>query len=562
MSFMVMEPSNQTFRELLGNGVRYEVPRFQRDYAWDQEQWEDLWSDIESVGPRTPHYMGYIVLQKTAPQEFQIIDGQQRLITLSLVMIGAIRQLKALAEAGNEPDDNNQRAELLRSQFVGTQNPVSLRVDAKLSLNRNNRANFKSICSRLEVQKVRGRSATNLLVDGAAKFFIAKPMGTTGEEIAAFAERVASGMVFTRIVVHDQLNAYKVFETLNARGVQLSTPDLLKNFIFSTVTHEGDIPDEELDDIDARWSGIVDQIKDAPFTEFVRYHHNARAPLATKRELFAAIRTRAPTPKAAFKYLDSLEAHAPVYSALLEPEDAFWDDVDDDVRARRVRSALSGLRLFNIRQPLPLLMAAHGAFDRDEFAKLARYLYVLSIRYNVVCHRSPAEQEQAYNGLAIGVSSGKHTRASHIKNSPQFRKLYPKDEAFVGAFARLRMPSRRSSKKIRFLLTTIESKLGVTTDYSRTVLEHVCPFNPDGDWYAAFGEGVDDVQNRLGNMVILEKDDLGRASREEKWSAYEASGRPLAKKVASFSEWTLTAVREYQTWLAEQARSTWRVDFK
>jgi uncharacterized protein with ParB-like and HNH nuclease domain len=37
MSFMVMEPSNQTFRELLGNGVRYAVPRFQRDYAWDQE---------------------------------------------------------------------------------------------------------------------------------------------------------------------------------------------------------------------------------------------------------------------------------------------------------------------------------------------------------------------------------------------------------------------------------------------------------------------------------------------------------------------------------------------
>ncbi|MEM9696962.1 MAG: DUF262 domain-containing protein, partial [Myxococcota bacterium] len=44
-----MEPSNQTLRELLSNGVRYEVPRFQRDYAWEQEQWEDLWSDIESI---------------------------------------------------------------------------------------------------------------------------------------------------------------------------------------------------------------------------------------------------------------------------------------------------------------------------------------------------------------------------------------------------------------------------------------------------------------------------------------------------------------------------------
>ncbi len=45
MAFMLMEPTNQTFAELLSNGVKYQVPRFQRNYAWDQEQWEDLWAD-------------------------------------------------------------------------------------------------------------------------------------------------------------------------------------------------------------------------------------------------------------------------------------------------------------------------------------------------------------------------------------------------------------------------------------------------------------------------------------------------------------------------------------
>ena len=49
MAFMLMEPTNQTFQELIGNGVKYQVPRFQRDYAWDREQWEDLWSDIETI---------------------------------------------------------------------------------------------------------------------------------------------------------------------------------------------------------------------------------------------------------------------------------------------------------------------------------------------------------------------------------------------------------------------------------------------------------------------------------------------------------------------------------
>ena len=48
-NFMIMEPTNQSFQELIGNGNSYNVPRFQRDYAWEQENWEDLWSDIESL---------------------------------------------------------------------------------------------------------------------------------------------------------------------------------------------------------------------------------------------------------------------------------------------------------------------------------------------------------------------------------------------------------------------------------------------------------------------------------------------------------------------------------
>ncbi len=48
-NFMLMEPTNQTFQDLIGSGVKYTVPRFQRDYAWTREQWEDLWADIETL---------------------------------------------------------------------------------------------------------------------------------------------------------------------------------------------------------------------------------------------------------------------------------------------------------------------------------------------------------------------------------------------------------------------------------------------------------------------------------------------------------------------------------
>ena len=54
--FMLMAPVNQTFSELFANGLKYVIPRFQRDYAWDQEQWEDLWLDIEALEEEMHHF--------------------------------------------------------------------------------------------------------------------------------------------------------------------------------------------------------------------------------------------------------------------------------------------------------------------------------------------------------------------------------------------------------------------------------------------------------------------------------------------------------------------------
>ncbi|SJM95694.1 DUF262 domain-containing protein [Crenothrix polyspora] len=149
MAFMLMEPTNQTFQELLSNGVKYQVPRFQRDYAWDKEQWEDLWSDIETINNEQYHYMGYIVLQRKSQHDFEVIDGQQRLITLSLMVLAAMKNIQLLIHKNAEAAENTERLRVLTERYVGSKNAISLKVDSKLSLNRNNGANFKTICSTL-----------------------------------------------------------------------------------------------------------------------------------------------------------------------------------------------------------------------------------------------------------------------------------------------------------------------------------------------------------------------------------------------------------------------------
>ena len=555
--FMLMEPANQTFSELMGNGIKYIVPRFQRDYSWDQEQWEDLWADIQGLDQEGFHYMGYIVLQRKNQQDFEVIDGQQRLVTLSLLILATMQHIQRLIDTNQDADNNTERLQEITGRYIGSKDIVSLRVSSRLTLNRNNGRFYRDICSNLRPPQNRAITATNNLLKRAFDFFCAREVGETGEEIAEFINKFSSRLIFTKIVVQDSLNAYKVFETLNARGVQLSTPDLLKNYIFSVVTQNDDVTDEALDDLDETWSGILTQLGENDFTDFVRYHHNSHSPLTSKKNLFQSVRQLYSSPEQAHGYLRSLTEGAPVYASLSNPYDDWWQR--EGGQYRNAVHFLEGLKLFGVRQPYTILMAAFK-FSPDEFIKTLKYLYILSVRYNVICNFSPSEQEKRYNNIAIKITTGELQRASHIKNSPDYHSLYPADDIFKSAFEYCKMPSRRSSKKIRFLLAEIENNMGGNVRYLDTSLEHICPYNPEQEWHDHFGEGANEIADRLGNMALLNQDELERSDFATKKKHYLKTSFRLAGKVAEYDRWDLANLNRYQSWLAEQAANTWRVD--
>jgi len=564
MSFMSMEPTNQTFQEMMSNGVKYQIPRFQRDYAWDQEQWEDLWSDVETLSQEHYHYMGYLVLQRKTQHDYVVIDGQQRLVTLSLIILAAMKQIDKLILAGEEADNNRERLDELRRRFIGTKNPITLSVDNKLSLNRNNNTNFRKICAQLEVPNIRGLTRTNKRLNQAYQFFLKKSdsIGKKGEEIATFVENISSGMVFTKIVVQDDLNAYKVFETLNARGVQLSTPDLLKNYLFSVITRHNDVPENELTELDIRWGEVITQLGETDFTNFLRYHHNFQAKLVTKKDLFSSVRKIADSPTKAYQYLDSLGRYSPVYASLGNLDDDWW--LNQAPIYREAKPYLETLRLFSIKQPFTILMTAFFSFTPEEFVKLCRYMMVLSIRYNVICHLSPSEQENKYNQIAMWVYDKTLKRASHVKNNVLFKEMYPDDKTFFNAFEFHKMPSRQTPKKIRFLLAQIEAYLGNAINDRDCSLEHICPYHPTEAWVKDFGEGYEEVQDRLGNMLLLPKQDNKKLDTQvfsSKKKFYQQTGFKLTDKVVQYEQWNKQSVDHFQHWMAEQAVQTWRVDF-
>ena len=88
------------YQELIGNGKTYRVPPYQRDYSWSEEQWEDLWNDIYElrVSPDDRHYMGALVVEGKSDRELLIIDGQQRMATLSILALAVIGSAPWLRE--------------------------------------------------------------------------------------------------------------------------------------------------------------------------------------------------------------------------------------------------------------------------------------------------------------------------------------------------------------------------------------------------------------------------------------------------------------------------------
>lgn len=250
-----METQVRTPQLVFMQPQRLVVPLFQRPYVWNEEnQWEPLWNDVVRVAERVlanpaskhhPHFLGAVVLQQVQRQTGQmqertVIDGQQRLTTLQLLL-------------------DSLHAELLSVQAL----PSAMRLEPLVT-------NAEPFCSRPEDRfKVwptnRDRAAFNAVMGAkppidydtvghrgermveAHRFFSeqAREWLRAGGDGAALARATAIETVvreLLQMVVIDLTvdeNAQEIFETLNARGAQLTAADLIKNFIFQRLLETG-----------------------------------------------------------------------------------------------------------------------------------------------------------------------------------------------------------------------------------------------------------------------------------------------------------------------------------
>jgi hypothetical protein len=571
MATLNFNTTNSTFRQLLGNGLSYRVPPFQRDYSWSEDEWDDLWQDIVALfeeGGEASHYMGYLVLQSSDSKRFDIIDGQQRMTTISVMVLSALAHLQDLVDAKLDADDNAKRKDQLRNSYIGYVDPVTLVPRSKLELNRHNNRFYQTYLVPLEKLPQRGLNASEHQLRKAFNYFKdrirtrAGATATAGREVAAFLDRLVDKLFFTVITVTDELNAFKVFETLNARGVRLSATDLLKNYLFSVISTP-DTHESELKALEERWERIVGLMGSESLPEFLRVFWNSRNKLVRKSDLFKTIRKRITTREAAFDLLRNLDQSASIYAALRDPQDPSWS-VEE-------RKSLEQLLMFNVRQPLAMLLACYGKFfdsNRAAFTRVLKAVTVVSFRYNVICNLQTHDQERIYNEIAWKVSAGTLASVSEVINA--LRDVYPEDEPFKAAFAdkELRTTNSRNKKVVRYILFVIEhQRSGQDFDFESASynLEHILPEHPDESWSYIEEPKQDRLIYRIGNMTPLETKrnrELGNGDYASKRAVYEKSDFQITRAIAEhYEEWDEQKIEARQKHLAKLSAGLWRIDF-
>lgn len=555
------------YMELVGNGRVYSVPPFQRDYSWSEEQWEVLWDDLLELlsEPERRHYLGAVVVESKNDREFQVIDGQQRLATLSLFALAVIDRLDEMARSGIDREDNTERARALRSRFIGEKDPASLIESSRLRLNESDNAFYQDYLIQLrDPLNWRGLPRSNRLLFDCLKYFSDRLRHSDippddGRTIASFlSETVARQLLFILITVDDELNAYTVFETLNARGLELTTTDLLKNHLFSRVSVRAD-----LEMLRRRWGRLAETVGQTRFPAFLRYHLLTHQPKVRGRRVFVMLRARTQTAPEVLALLGELESRGQLFSAMYDRNHDFWSDIP------AARPYIAELDLFGIRQPAPLLFTTWEAFSGIDFVRVLKLVAAVSFRYTVVSRLNTRALEPAYHRAARAVADGEAQTPASVFDL--LRSVYVPDEKMRQDFERLEIPTRGvGRRRVKYVLAQLETAISgraVDADTDPGTIEHVLPENPGDVWNESYPEDKwESGVYRVGNLTLLEASvnrDVGNGDYAGKCAAYGESVYALTRELPEMApeRWTPDLVAERQRRLAKTAARVWRSDF-
>jgi len=554
-----MEAHVKTVREILHSGDQFLVPFFQRHYSWRKENWQRLLDDIVALteeAEETKHFLGPLVCTPFNPvpgevTPYQLIDGQQRLATLTIALAALrdVAKLNALESVSDEIHEDY----LIHRRRQGVQR---FKVVPRLG----DRSDYESI---IEGSPAGTTMTTGLL--GGYSFFKRewkRLVGSDGETaIRRYLIASTARLSLVTITVGGE-NPYEIFESLNSTGLPLEESDLIRNFLFMQVPlHEQDkFQSAHWDVFERRFDAAGGYEKLSP-TLFYRsflmrdgdYCRNKAAYVEFKKQNLA----RGLTPAAQVAELQKFAKFELWLRRPLTCEVADFREVFSQTLALDITTA----------HPLLLhLLHRHEQGTLDKAGLLGCFTDLASF---VIRRSVCGESTRGYGRLFPAAIKVIRQHARDDLRDFLLREGWPDDAAFVPHLVEFSI-YKRERNKCRLLLETLEHEHHHKEEVNlkRLTVEHVLPQAIDGDdddgksWQRMLGPNWLVLHEKwlhtLGNLTLTGYNpELGNGSFADKQAAFAESKVSLNQHFLELAQWNDQDIKQRGLQLAQLVARTW-----
>jgi hypothetical protein len=543
-----MKPSIQTVGQILYSPSQYIIPVFQRNYRWDRPQWSKFWESLEEIqqpGKRGNHFMGFLVFVPELAQpgqhtRFHMIDGQQRLTTLSVLLM-AIRNVARNFEH-NELADEIEQYYLVHPLKKGEEY-------FRLLPKERDHDNYVALIASKDTPAGRLSDALDYFEKEATQRAAIDPTS-----LRALFDTIGQRLEFMCATLETE-NAYNIFKSLNSTGVPLGASDLIRNFVFMHVSPENhDEFDREFwHPLEQRFARGDSTFDEGCFSRFFRDFLMSFGRYVPPHETF-------PTFEARYEATD-FSPHT-LASALLNASEDYEviTGARPDVELA-ITEALAGLNAFESPTTYPLLLALFTLRRRGKLGsqELARGVEMLC---RFICRRSVCgESSRGYGQIFVPALSGLEDEPLKRLESYLHERGWPDDDRFLSSFVRFPLYQQRYAKH---LLETLERARGhkEPADLRETQIEHILPQTLNANWRTDLGSAAEQIHaewlHSPGNLTLSGYNlELWNHRFAVKRSRYAQSNVVLTRELVTYDHWDEETIRSRGQQLAAEAARLW-----
>ena len=572
-----MDASPRRIIELItGAGTRLVIPVFQRPYSWDEENCTQLWDDILSVGrgTGTPHFTGSVVwiqqgtMSASGVTPLMLIDGQQRITTLTLLIIVMARY----AKAHPEKVESFSYDEIIDDGYLVNKHKKN-DDHYKLALSQGDRETLRSLVDNLQNPDTPIVETSPRILENLAFF---EGRVSTFEDPNVIWAGIQRLEVVSISLTQGQDNPQLIFESMNSTGKGLSSADLIRNFVLMGQ------PDQDVL-YETYWRPIETALGastyDSVFDEFVRDWLtvlHAPEPLV-RRDVYQSFKRHFEEEgyggeRPVTELLKELRRFAGYYADITsgrseDPEVGRW---------------LNLIRRLGISVVDPLIMSMlddyeHHAFARDGLLSMLADTESYLFR-RTVCDCATNSLQKFFSSLIgrlnrVQDEGGDYVEAfeAFLLNEAGTARRFPTDAEFSD---RLRTRDAYHFRRCLYLLSRLENSYHpkAERDFASGTftIEHIMPQNARAhdEWLAMLGdvddERFDHLVHNLGNLTLTAynselSDGTFQQKKDRAVGGYDVDWINLSSELRDAEEWTPESIESRARTLAKRALGVWGI---